>query len=92
MSMNEQKRKEIKNKFNIAYLVILAGIILCRVLDKTSPTKVVSDIFFYVAFSFIIIELILMLICAFICYSSIKIRIISIFCFLGNAIVTPSYC
>lgn len=85
--MNEQKRKKIKGKFNIAYWVVLAVIILCRVLDKTSPTKEVSDIFFYVAISFIIIELILMFICAFICYSSTKIRIISILCFLGNAIM-----
>ncbi len=85
-NVNEQKRKKIKSKFNIAYWVVLAVIILCRILDKTSPTKEVSDIFFYIAFSSIIIELILMFICAFICYSSTKIRIISIFCFLGNAL------
>ena len=85
--MNEQKRKKVKNKFNIAYLAILAIIILCRVLDKTSSTKETSNVFFYLAFSFIIIGLILMLICAFVCYSSTKIRMLSILCFLSNAIM-----
>ena len=85
--MNEQKRKIIKSKFNIAYLAILAVIVLCNILDKTSSAKAISNIFFYITFSLVIVELILMFICAFICYSSTKIRIISVLCFLGNAIM-----